>query len=158
MPPRSDRSFESDPDAGVWAGRAVARRFVSPDGFTVLVGKTAEDNDVLTMKLAAPGDFWLHVASGSGSHVVVRNPDHLDALPRETLRYAAALAARYSKSRHGGNVAVHVARKSDVSKPRGFAAGKVLLDRYKTVKARPEDSQRETLDQDRVAGIKPKKG
>jgi predicted ribosome quality control (RQC) complex YloA/Tae2 family protein len=106
----------------------------------VLVGRSAEDNDVLTIKLAAPGDFWLHVASGSGSHVVVRNPDHLDALPRETMRYAAALAARYSKSRHGGNVAVHVARRADVSKPRGFAPGKVLLDRYKTVKARPADA------------------
>ena len=140
MSPRSDRSFESDPDVGVWAGRTVARRFVSPDGFTVLVGKSAEDNDVLTMKLAAPDDFWMHVASGSGSHVVVRNPDHLDALPRETARYAAALAARYSKSRHGGNVAVHVARRADVSKPRGFAPGKVLLARYKTVKARPADA------------------
>ena len=105
----------SDPEQGIYQGRRIARRFVSPDGFTVLVGRSAEDNDVLTIKLAAPGDFWLHVASGSGSHVVVRNPDHLDVLPRETVRYAAALAARYSKSRHGGNVAVHVARRSDVS-------------------------------------------
>jgi len=35
----------SDADAGVWRGRSVARRFVSPDGMTVLVGRTAADND-----------------------------------------------------------------------------------------------------------------
>jgi predicted ribosome quality control (RQC) complex YloA/Tae2 family protein len=137
MAQRSARFGDSDPDAGIWDGHAVARRFVSPDGFVVLVGKSAADNDVLTMKLAAPDDLWLHVASGSGSHVVVRNPDRLAALPRATVRFAAGLAARYSKSRHGGNVAVHVARRADVSKPRGFAPGKVLLDRYRTVTAKP---------------------
>ena len=73
-----------DPENGLWQGRSVARRFVSPDGFTVLVGRTAEDNDVLTLKLGSPRDFWLHVAAGSGSHVVVRNPEGLDRLPKET--------------------------------------------------------------------------
>jgi len=47
----------SDRDAGVWAGRSVARRFVSPDGFVVLVGRTAADNDVLTFKIGAPRDL-----------------------------------------------------------------------------------------------------
>ena len=75
----------------------VARRFDSPDGMEILVGRSASDNDVLTFKIAAQKDFWMHVAGESGSHVVVRNPDGLDALPRETLRYAAALAAGYSK-------------------------------------------------------------
>ena len=62
----------SDPDNGIWADRRVARRFVSPDGLVVLVGKTADDNDILTLKLAAPRDFWMHVAAESGSHVVIR--------------------------------------------------------------------------------------
>jgi predicted ribosome quality control (RQC) complex YloA/Tae2 family protein len=127
----------TDPDQGIWAGRRVARRFESPDGFVILVGKTAEDNDVLTFKLGSPRDFWLHVAAESGSHVVVRNPDNLADLPRETVRYAAALAARYSKARHGGRVAVHVARCADVGKPCGFAPGKVTLDRYRTVQVAP---------------------
>ena len=127
----------SDPDNGIWAGRRIARRFVSPDGLIVLVGKTAQDNDVLTLKLAAPRDFWMHVAAESGSHVVIRNPDGLSALPRETARFAAGLAAGYSKARRGGRVAVHVARCADVSKPRGLEPGKVLLARYKTVYATP---------------------
>jgi predicted ribosome quality control (RQC) complex YloA/Tae2 family protein len=127
----------SDPEAGIWQGRPVARRFVSPDGLTVLVGRTAEDNDVLTFKLGAPRDFWLHVAGESGSHVLVRNPEGLDRLPRETQRFAAGLAAGYSKARHGGRVAVHVSTCAEVTKPRGFPAGKVALGKYKSVDAAP---------------------
>jgi predicted ribosome quality control (RQC) complex YloA/Tae2 family protein len=127
----------TDPDQGIWAGRSVARRFVSPDGLIVLVGKTAAENDILTLKLCAPRDFWMHVAAESGSHVVIRNPDGLATLPRATMQFAAGLAAGYSKARRGGCVAVHVAQCADVSKPRGFAPGKVLLARYKAVYAAP---------------------
>ncbi len=127
---------DGDRDAGVWAGRVVARRFESPDGFTVLVGKTARDNDVLTFKVASPNDTWLHIASGPGSHVVIRNPDRA-AIPRDTLRYAASLAVGYSSGRKGGRTAVHVALRSDVSKPRGYEAGKVALRRFRSVQASP---------------------
>src|SRR4051812_21440943 len=68
----------SDAEQGVWQGKVVARRFVSPDGMTVLVGKSASENDVLSLELAEPHDFWFHVAADSGSHVVVRNPEKLE--------------------------------------------------------------------------------
>lgn len=126
-----------DPDAGLWQGRSVARRFVSPDGMTVLVGRTAEDNDVLSIKLSSPKDFWFHVAGESGSHVVVRNPEGLDRLPRDTERFAAGLAAGYSKARHGGRVAVHTCRCADVSKPRGLPPGKVVLERFRSLQVEP---------------------
>jgi predicted ribosome quality control (RQC) complex YloA/Tae2 family protein len=139
MVDRGSRAPVVDPEAGVWRGRTVARRFVSPDGWTVLVGKSAADNDILTFKLGAPRDFWLHVAAGSGSHVVVRNPDKLERMPRDTQSFAAGLAARYSKLQAGGQVAVHLAFCAEIKKPRGFAAGKVQLKRYKTVRAAPVD-------------------
>ena len=103
----------------------------------VLVGKSASDNDILTFKLASPQDFWMHVTGEPGSHVVVRNPDALSTLPRETLRYAAALAARFSRAGSGGKVTVHVARAGDVRKLRGESPGKVFLKKYKSVKIKP---------------------
>jgi predicted ribosome quality control (RQC) complex YloA/Tae2 family protein len=130
-------SGETDADAGVWNGKSVARRFVSPDGFVVLVGRTAHDNDVLTFKLAAPRDFWFHVSGESGSHVVVRNADGVDRLPRETQRFAAALAAGYSKARRAGRVAVHAARCADVRKTRGAPAGQVTLTHFTSVHVSP---------------------
>jgi predicted ribosome quality control (RQC) complex YloA/Tae2 family protein len=135
---RSQAPPPPDPEAGTWQGRSIARRWVSPDGLTVLVGRTASDNDLLTFKLAEPRDFWLHVAGDSGSHVVVRNPENLSRLPRETLKLAASLAAGHSKASRGGRTAVHVTRRSEVSKPRGFAAGKVQLRRFETVQASPQ--------------------
>ncbi len=137
MTRRGEPPGPTDRDAGVWAGRSVARRFVSPDGFVVLVGRTAEDNDLLSLKLGQPRDFWLHVAADSGSHVVVRNPDGVASLPRETVQFAAGLAARYSKLRDGGRVAVHLCTCADVGKPRGMPAGKVTIERYRTVHAAP---------------------
>lgn len=127
----------SDPEQGIFRGRRIARRFVSPDGYTVLVGKSADDNDQLSLHLCAPGDFWFHLAGDSGSHVVVRNPESVERLPRETERFAAALAAGYSKARHAGRVAVHACRGGDVSKRRGQPPGEVTLARWKSVAVTP---------------------
>jgi predicted ribosome quality control (RQC) complex YloA/Tae2 family protein len=135
--PRKGPPPPSDPEAGIYRGRAIARLFTTPEGFRVLVGKSSEDNDLLSLELAAPDDFWFHLAGDSGSHVVVRNPDRLERLPRESERYAAALAAGYSKARNAGNVAVHVAFARDVSKRRGQPPGEVTLARWRTVKVKP---------------------
>ena len=108
------------------------------EGFEILVGKGDALNDRLTFTLGEPRDFWLHVAGPAGSHVVVRNPEGLDELPRPVLERAAELAAFYSKARGArGKVEVHVCRVADVSKPRGLAPGQVLLKRWKAVKAYP---------------------
>lgn len=137
MATRSGPPGPTDPDQGLYQGTSIARRFVSDDGMVVLVGRTARDNDLLSTRLASPRDFWFHVAGESGSHVIVRNPENLDRLPRETRDFAASLAAGYSKARSGGTVAVHTARCSEVRKPRGLAPGKVTLGRYETVTAKP---------------------
>ena len=105
------------------------------EGFEILVGKGDADNDALTFGVAEPRDFWLHVSGPPGSHVVVRNPDNLDELPRPVLMRAAELAVWHSKARGAkGKVEVHVCRVSDVSKPRGFDPGQVLLRRWEAVK------------------------
>jgi len=119
-------------------------RAVEFEGFEILVGKGDEDNDRLTFGIAEPRDFWLHVAGSAGSHVVVRNPDALDELPRAVLERAAELAAWFSKARGArGKVEVHLCRAADVRKPRGLAPGEVLLKRWDPVRVYPrgiEDS------------------
>lgn len=105
------------------------------EGHEVLVGRGDGENDELTFEVAAPEDFWLHVAGGvAGSHVVVRNPEKLDRLPRPILERAAALAAWHSKARNAGRVEVHVCRVRDVSKRRGAPAGEVELRRWDRVR------------------------
>ena len=105
------------------------------EGWEVLVGQSARDNDRLTFKVAAPTDTWLHVGGGTpGSHVVIRNPDGGE-VPRSVVKAAAALAVRHSKAKNArGKVDVHVCRACDVSKPRGAKPGSVQLKRYDSVK------------------------
>jgi predicted ribosome quality control (RQC) complex YloA/Tae2 family protein len=117
-------------------------RSFSIDGFEVLVGRGDEENDALTLEVAAPEDFWLHIAGGlPGSHVVVRNPEHLAELPATVVEQAAALAAWYSKARDQRRATVHLSRVSDVRKRRGAPAGEVMLERWTTVRVsrRPDD-------------------
>lgn len=104
-------------------------------GFEVLVGKGDAANDAVTFGAGEPRDFWMHVAGCPGSHVVVKNPEELPELPRPVLEAAAALAAWHSKARGSrGKVEVHACRVADISKPRGFARGEVLLRRWESVK------------------------
>jgi predicted ribosome quality control (RQC) complex YloA/Tae2 family protein len=109
--------------------------FRSSDGFLILVGRTAADNDALTFELAAQDDFWLHVASVPGSHVVIRNPGRLARPPRLTLKQAAALAVLHSKAKAGGQAAVHWTLRRFVHKRRGAPAGEVVLDRFQSIQA-----------------------
>lgn len=119
-------------------GKGAAFRSVMVDGFEVLIGKGDAENDQLTFKVADNTDFWLHVASVPGSHVVIRNPDKLSELPRHVLERAAELAAYHSKARDGGKVEVHLARIADISKPRGFAPGKVILKKWVGIRVYPK--------------------
>lgn len=119
-------------------------RRLDVEGFEVLVGKGDAENDRLTFEVAEPRDWWLHVSGYSGSHVVVRNPDDLAALPPAVLVRAAELAAWHSKARGARKVEVHVCRVADVSKPRGFEIGKVQLRRWASLRVYPRDAGGET--------------
>lgn len=119
-------------------GKGAAFRSVMVDGFEVLIGKGDAENDQLTFKVADNLDFWLHVATLPGSHVVIRNPDKLSELPRSVIERAAELAAYHSKARDGGKVEVHLARIADISKPRGFAPGKVILKKWVGLRVYPK--------------------
>jgi len=129
---RPDKRMDARAD-----GKGRAFRSVMVEGFEVLIGKGDADNDQLTFKVAAPHDLWLHVANTPGSHVVVRNPEKIADLPRALIERAAELAAFFSKARDSGKVEVHYCRAADVSKPRGFPPGKVLLRQWKSIRVYP---------------------
>jgi len=108
-----------------------------PGGWTVLAGKTDEDNDILSLKVANAGDWWFHVRSMAGSHVLLRGkPD--EEPDNETLKRAAAIAAYHSKARGGGVVSVSCTRAQYVTKPRGAKPGTVSIRKEKLLKVRPE--------------------
>ncbi|HKP68162.1 MAG TPA: NFACT family protein [Pyrinomonadaceae bacterium] len=112
------------------------RSFVSSDGFEILVGKKARDNDFLTFRVARSLDTWMHAADYPGSHVVIRNPNRRE-VPQKTLLEAAQLAAFYSQGKTQPKAAVHYTQKKFVNKPRGAAPGLVSLASFKTILVEP---------------------
>jgi predicted ribosome quality control (RQC) complex YloA/Tae2 family protein len=122
------------------ASKGSGWRSFERDGFEILVGKGARENDRLTFREAAPNDLWLHASGYAGSHVVVRNPERLSQLPRDVVECAAQLAAYHSKAREArGKIDVHLCRAADVRKPRGFPPGRVELRRWESVKVYPRN-------------------
>jgi predicted ribosome quality control (RQC) complex YloA/Tae2 family protein len=115
------------------------RRYVSSDGFEILVGRTSRDNDNLTFKVARPNDLWLHAADYGGSHVVVRNSTRKD-VPHRTIIEAAQLAAQFSQARKDPKVDVHYTQRKFVSKPRGSAPGLVRMSRFKNITVAPKEA------------------
>lgn len=109
-----------------------ARKFRSSDGFELLVGKKAKDNDHLTFRIAKSHDTWLHAADYPGSHVIIRNPNRKE-VPGTTLIEAARLAAFYSDAREKPKVAVNYTQKKFVNKPKRAAAGLASLSSFKTI-------------------------
>lgn len=114
-----------------------ARKFLSSDGFEILVGKRAVDNDQLTFRVANSLDLWLHAADYPGSHVVVRNPNRKE-IPQRTLLEAAQLATFYSSGKSQPKAAVHYTQKKFVNKPKGAAPGLVRLASFKTILVEPQ--------------------
>jgi len=114
-----------------------ARSFMSTDGFEILVGKKAVDNDFLTFRIARSLETWLHAADYPGSHVIIRNPQKKD-VPDRTLIEAAELAAFYSDAREQAKAAVHYTQRKFVNKPRKSAPGLVSLASHRTIMVKPQ--------------------
>lgn len=128
-PASSNKAGKKDDYSGV-------RRFLSGDGFEILVGKKSKDNDYLTFRIANSLDTWMHAADYPGSHVVVRNPQRLE-IPPSTLAEAASVAAFYSKAKGESKAAVHYTLRKFVHKPRGAKPGLVSLSDFKTIMVEP---------------------
>jgi predicted ribosome quality control (RQC) complex YloA/Tae2 family protein len=112
------------------------RRFISSDGFEVLVGRNDRDNEVLTFRVARSLDIWMHAGDYPGSHVVISNPSR-NAVPQRTITEAAELAAFYSQAKREGKAAVHYTQRKFVSKPPRAKPGLVRLSSFKTLLVEP---------------------
>ena len=110
--------------------------YALPGGYEALAGKTDADNDLLSIRLAAPGDLWFHVHGLPGSHVILRHPEGHKP-DKAAIKEAAAIAAWHSKARNAGTVPVCYTEARHVGKPRSARPGSVSIKREKTVKVRP---------------------
>jgi predicted ribosome quality control (RQC) complex YloA/Tae2 family protein len=115
-------------------------RWVSGDGFTVLVGRNSRQNEMVTFQRAARGDLWLHARDVPGGHVIVKAAGA--PVPERTVLAAAALAAWFSRARGDAAVAVAVTDIRHVKRLAGGGPGmvKVLESETRTVAPRSPEA------------------
>jgi predicted ribosome quality control (RQC) complex YloA/Tae2 family protein len=118
---------------------AGVRRYLSTDGYEILVGRASRDNDNLTFRVAQPNDLWMHAGDYPGSHVVVRNPTRKE-IPHRTIIEAAQLAGRFSQASEDTKVVVHYTERKFLSKPKGAAPGLVRLSRFRSITIEPKEA------------------
>lgn len=118
------------------ASKQLPFRMYKREGFEILVGKNARNNDELSFHFAAKNDLWLHAKDVTGSHVVIRHRAGKD-LPPMVLEYAAQLAAFFSKRKQDTLVPVIYTPRKYIRKRKGDPPGLVAVDREQVIMVEP---------------------
>lgn len=118
-------------------------KFMSTDGYTILVGRNNKQNDKLSLKDAEKHDIWLHTQNITGSHVIIitngENP------PDNTIEEACIIAAFHSKAKNSTQVPVDYTFVKFVKKPNGAKPGMVIFTNNKTAFVTPSQEVVEKL-------------
>lgn len=112
------------------------RRYTSPHGYEILIGRNNRQNDLL-FKMAGDYDIWFHTQEIPGSHLLLR----LDAgavLEEKDLQFVANLSAYYSQARQSDVVPVVYTKPQYVYKPKGAKPGMVVYQREQILWGKPQ--------------------
>lgn len=113
-------------------------RIYEVQGFKILVGKSAANNEELTQRFARKNDLWLHVRDVPGSHVVIKQQPGKN-FPRPVIEAAAALAAFYSKRKNESLCPVIYTEKKYVRKIKGTPPGQMKVEKENVIMIVPKD-------------------
>ncbi len=121
------------------------KKFISDDGFTILVGRNNIQNDKLSLKTARGNDMWLHTQKIHGSHVVIVSDGK--EISDLAIEQAAIIAAYNSKARMSSQVPVDYTPAKNLKKPNGAKPGFVIYHVYNTLFVKPDEKLVEKLSQ-----------
>jgi predicted ribosome quality control (RQC) complex YloA/Tae2 family protein len=111
----------------------------SSDGWTIYVGRNRHENDYLLSRVAQPLDVWLHILGQSGAHVLVKVTSSKHEPPLTTLREAAQVAARFSKTAPNTKVRVVYTQCKNLRKAGSSKPGVVRYENEKTMEVDTTD-------------------
>lgn len=116
------------------------RRFLSPNGCIVLVGKNRRDNEAICFQVARGNDIWFHARGCPGAHVLLQIRRGSPRPTDDCMQFAANLAAFYSDARTERKAPVTTASPKHIQKPRGAPPGAVKLrEELNTITGFPAD-------------------
>jgi predicted ribosome quality control (RQC) complex YloA/Tae2 family protein len=99
-------------------------KFLS-QGFTIIVGRNAKENEHLLRYHMQGNDYWFHCRDYPGSYVFVKSIKG-KTLPLETILDAGSLALVYSKAKNSGKGDVYYTQVKFLKKIKGAKTGLVI--------------------------------
>jgi predicted ribosome quality control (RQC) complex YloA/Tae2 family protein len=130
------RKENNKPDSG--SDISSFNRVLLNGKWEIVIGKNAENNDLLTFQFANKYDLWLHAQGVSGSHVVIRKHNKNTNPPMEIIKQAASIAAFFSGAKNSSSVPVNYTEVRYVRKPRKAPSGTVVISNSKTIFVEPK--------------------
>ncbi|MGP1459557.1 MAG: NFACT RNA binding domain-containing protein [Treponema sp.] len=115
------------------------------DGWYILVGRTAEENDELLRRHVRGSDLWLHVRDFAGGYVFIKSRAG-KTVPLEILLDAANLAVHYSKVRGAGKADLYYTNVKYLRRAKNAPKGTVLPTHEKNLCITPDKERLARLD------------
>ena len=115
------------------------------DGWYILVGRTAEENDELLRRHVRGSDLWLHVRDFAGGYVFIKSRAG-KTVPLEILLDAANLAVHYSTLRGAGKADLYYTNVKYLRRAKNAPKGTVLPTHEKNLCITPDKERLARLD------------
>lgn len=115
------------------------------DGWIMLVGRTAAENDELLRHHVRGFDLWLHTRDCPGGYVFVKNRPG-KTIPLEILLDAGTLALFYSKARKAGQADLYYTQVKHLRRAKNAPKGTVLPANEKNLSVKLDDARLKALE------------
>ncbi|MCR5289444.1 MAG: NFACT family protein [Treponema sp.] len=116
------------------------------DGWYILVGRDANENDDLLRHHVRGQDLWLHTRDCPGGYVFVKNRPG-KTVPLDILLYAGNLAVYYSKARKAGKADLYYTQVKHLRRAKNGPKGLVLPTHEKNLTIQLDEKRLHRLDE-----------
>jgi predicted ribosome quality control (RQC) complex YloA/Tae2 family protein len=109
-------------------------------GWTILIGRSAKENDELLRHTIRGSDLWLHARDWAGSYVFIKARRD-KSVPLEVLLDAGQLAIYYSKGRANGGGDLYYTQAKNLKRVKGGPLGLVIPAHEKNLSVKINDER-----------------
>ncbi|MFA6936923.1 MAG: NFACT RNA binding domain-containing protein, partial [Treponema sp.] len=114
------------------------------NGWTIIVGRTANENDDLLRHTVKGADLWLHTRDYSGGYVFIKARSG-KTVPLEILLYAGNLAVYHSKARKNGQADLYYTNVKYLRRAKNGPKGLVLPTHEKNLLVKIDEEKMKVL-------------
>nr|WP_303936067.1 NFACT family protein [Treponema denticola] len=122
------------------------------EGWTILVGRTAAENDELLRHFVKGADLWLHTRDYAGGYVFIKVRAG-KSIPLPVLIKAGNLAVFYSKARKNGQADLYTTQVKHLRRAKNAPKGTVLPTHEKNLSIKLDEKILKQLEEEKISAL-----